>query len=89
MELFETKNPPLVSIYFSDASESNNYLLNYTVLKIETYTFNRLQAKPLVKAIKNIMREKFKLRIVAEGEDFCDIKNVYKYVIEYLPMTWS
>lgn len=24
MELFETKNPPLVSIYFSDASESNN-----------------------------------------------------------------
>lgn len=89
MELFETKSPPLVSIYFSDASESNNYLLNYAVLKIETYTFNRLQAKPLVKAIKNIMREKFKLRIVAEGEDFCDIKNVYKYVIEYLPMTWS
>ena len=39
MELFETKNPPLVSIYFSDASESNNYLLNYLTLTSVVFEF--------------------------------------------------
>lgn len=89
MGLFEIINFPLVSIYFSDASVSDNFLVNYAVLRIETYTTNRLQAKPLVKSIKNIMRDKFNLRIVAEGEQPSDVKNVYKYRIEYLPMTWS
>lgn len=89
MGLFEIINFPLVSIYFSDASISDNFLVNYAVLRIETYTTNRLQAKPLVKSIKNIMRDKFNLRIVAEGEQPSDVKNVYKYRIEYLPMTWS
>lgn len=89
MELFDVNNVPLVSIYIPDADVTDNFLINRAILRIESYTTNRIQAKALVKAIKNIVRNKFELRIVSEGEQPCDIKNIYKYQLEYLPMVWS
>lgn len=89
MELFDTNNVPLVSIYIPDADITDNFLINRAILRIESYTTNRIQAKALVKAIKNIVRNKFELRIISEGEQPCDIKNIYKYQLEYLPMIWS
>lgn len=89
MELFDVNNVPLVSIYIPDADITDNFLINRAILRIESYTTNRIQAKALVKAIKNIVRNKFELRIVSEGEQPCDIKNIYKYQLEYLPMVWS
>ena len=89
MELFETKNMPLISIYIHGTDISNNYLINHAILRIESYTTNRIQAKALIKAIKTIVRKKCELRIVYEGEQPSDIKNVYKYRLEYLPTSWS
>lgn len=89
MELFDTKNMPLVSIYIPETDITNNYLVNHAILRIESYTTNRIQAKALIKATKEIARNKLDLRIVYEGEQPCDIKNVYKYRLEYLPTSWS
>lgn len=89
MELFDTKNMPLVSIYIPETDITNNYLVNRAILRIESYTTNRIQAKALIKATKEIVRNKLDLRIVYEGEQPCDIKNVYKYRLEYLPTSWS
>ena len=89
MALFEPKNMPLVSIYIPDADITNNYLVNKALLRIEVFTANRIKAKNLVKVIRKIMREKVHLYTVAEGQQPCDIQNVYKYRLEYLPLIFS
>lgn len=89
MALFEPKNMPLVSIYIPDADITNNYLVNKALLRIEVFTANRVKVKNLIKIIRKIMREKVHLYTVAEGQQPCDIQNVYKYRLEYLPVIFS
>ena len=89
MALFKPKNMPLVSIYIPDADITNNYLVNKALLRIEVFTSTRAKAKGLVKVIRKIMREKVHLYTVAEGQQPCDIQNVYKYRLEYLPVIFS
>lgn len=89
MNFFEPKNMPLVSIYIPDADVTNNFLVNHALLRIESFTPSRVKAKELIKTIRSIMREDFNLYTVAEGQQPCDIKNVYKYRLEYLPTIFS
>ncbi len=89
MAFFEPKNMPLVSIYIPDADVTNNYLVNRALLRIETFTSSRVKARKLIQEIRKIMKTQFKLYTVAEGQQPCDIKNVYKYRLEYLSMIFS
>lgn len=86
---FDTKNIPCVSIYFPLADVSSNYLINHGLLRIETYTASRVKAKGLIKEIRQVLKKTFDLHLAGEGEQPCDIKNVYKYRLEYILQTWS
>lgn len=89
MAFFEPKNMPLVSIYIPDADVTNNYLVNRALLRIETFTSSRVKARKLIQEIRKIIKTQFNLYTVAEGQQPCDIKNVYKYRLEYLSMIFS
>lgn len=89
MSFFEPKNMPLVSIYIPDADVTNNFLINHALLRIESFTPSRVKAKGLIKTIRKIMREDLNLHTITEGQQPCDIKNVYKYRLEYFPMVFS
>lgn len=89
MNFFKSGNMPLVSIYIPDADISNNFLVNKALLRIEVFTSTRVKAKNLIKLIRSVLRSQFDLYVVAEGQQTCDIKNVYKYRLEYLPLIFS
>ena len=89
MELFNPALMPLVSIYFPEAYTSWNYLVSRGLLRIETYTTNRTDAKKLIKQIRLVLKEKLDMYTANESEQPCDIKNVYKYRLEYMPLISS
>lgn len=89
MNFFKSENMPLVSIYIPDADISNNFLVNKALLRIEVFTSTRVKAKNLIKLIRSVLRSQFDLYVVAEGQQTCDIKNVYKYRLEYLSLIRS
>lgn len=89
MNFFKSENMPLVSIYIPDADISNNFLVNKALLRVEVFTSTRVKAKNLIKLIRSVLRSQFDLYVVAEGQQTCDIKNVYKYRLEYLPLIFS
>ena len=89
LELFDVKNMPCVSIYFPNVEPSNNYLVNTALLRIESYTINRISAKKIIGVIRKVLKYHFDLYLIAEGEQPSDIKNLYKYKLEYITKTWS
>lgn len=89
MNFFKSGNMPLVSIYIPDADISNNFLVNKALLRIEVFTSTRVKAKNLIKLIRSVLRSQFDLYVIAEGQQICDIKNVYKYRLEYLSLIRS
>lgn len=85
-EEFSVKDLDFVSMYFSDAASTENYLVNKGVLRIDIYTKNRVSAIALRRRIVYLVHNTLGHRVMGEGQKESGVKNVYKYRLEFTPL---
>lgn len=85
-ELFDPNVLDFIAFYFVDADRSNNYLLNRGLLRLDIYSGYRSNAAAIRERCAKVIHDCFDIRIVAEGQIRADVRDVYKYRLELLPL---
>ena len=70
---------PFVTFVFIDSLESKNHLVNRGILEVNIFCSVRYEASGIYSRVKTLLKQKFDLQLIHEGQVASGIQGIYCY----------
>lgn len=74
---------PFVSFVFIDSLESKNMLRNRGILEVNIFCSVRYEASGIYTRVKTLLKQKFDLQLIHEGQVASGIQGIYCYRVRF------
>lgn len=89
-EITADKLPFIIFVFLPEGSQTQNYLVNKSLLEVSIYCNKRDKATKIYPEIKRILQSNFEdFQITKEGQKESGVRGIFKYVLRFKPLVNS